>query len=152
MSDRRPSNLRLVETTLLVVIAAVLAAATINDVVRQVHVNHRLAADMRTWRAITGHNYVNLDVEEDLRHFTTRDVICGNTSPGAPGVRPQVCLIAIGPIRAGRRDVEGGFYLPPELADDAYHRYACFGSALRHHWCLLKNVPRGYPDAPLVGG
>ena len=38
------------ETIVLVVVFAFLATATINDLVRQGNINHRLIADLRTWR------------------------------------------------------------------------------------------------------
>ena len=59
-------QLRLVETTLLVLVGVLLAVATVNDVVRQTNVNHRLIADLRTWRAYTGHGYHNLSIEQEL--------------------------------------------------------------------------------------
>lgn len=149
-SANRHSNQRVIESALLALIALVLLAATVNDLVRQVHINHRLEADMHTWREVTGHHYINLSVEEDIKHFTTRDVVCGNTEPGAPGEKPQLCLIMTGPVRAKVRQVHGGFYMPPELADTPWHRYACFGSAARHHWCLMKSVPAGYPSTPVM--
>ena len=43
-------RMRLIETTLLVLVGLLLAIATVNDVVRQTHVNQRLIADLRTWR------------------------------------------------------------------------------------------------------
>ena len=42
---------RLVEVTLLILAGLLLAIATVNDLVDQTHVNHRLIADLRTWRA-----------------------------------------------------------------------------------------------------
>ena len=42
---------RLIETTLLILAGLLLAIATVNDVVDQTHVNHRLIADLRTWRS-----------------------------------------------------------------------------------------------------
>jgi hypothetical protein len=64
---------RLVETTVLVLVGLLLAVATINDVGRQTHVNHRLVADLRTWRAYTGHNYRNLSVEQNQSGRGTRE-------------------------------------------------------------------------------
>jgi hypothetical protein len=127
--------MRLVETTVLVLAALLLALATVNDVVRQTHVNHRLVADLRTWRAYTGHPYPELSIEQDFRSFTTRDVVCGNTSPGEPATRVQVCLDITGPVIGGRRAVRGGWYLPPKAEDLRAYRYACFGSATRPDRC-----------------
>ena len=64
--------------------ALLLAIATVNDVVRQTHINQRLIADLRTWRAYTGHDYKNVAIEQQLLGPTTkREVVCGNTTPGA---------------------------------------------------------------------
>lgn len=149
---RGRGELRLVESTLLALAFVVLAVAVVNDVVREAHVNERLAADVRTWRALTGHHrYHDVSEEQDLTHFTTRDVLCGNTRPGPPGAWPQVCLIVTGPIRAdGLRASHGGFYLPPYRPDVAANRYACFGSAVGEDLCRLPTPP-GYPHAPIAG-
>ncbi len=121
---------RLVETTLLVLIAVLLALGTANDVVRQTHVNQRLIADLSTWRAYTGHDYHNLSIDQKVLGETSqREVICGNTSPGGPKARTQLCLAIWGPVIAGRRTVHGGWYLPPKAEDLRAARYACFGPA-----------------------
>jgi hypothetical protein len=122
-------RLRLVESTLLVLAAILLATATINDVGRQVGVNRRLTADDATWRAYTGHAYHNLSISQQLLGSSTgREVVCGNTSPGAPKSRTQLCLAIWGPVAAGRRTVHGGWYLPPGAEDEAGLRYGCFGA------------------------
>jgi hypothetical protein len=125
--------MRLIETTLLVLVGVLLAVATGNDVVRQTHVNHRLIADLRTWRAYTGHEYHNLSIEQELLGPTSsqREVICGNTSPGAPKARTQLCLAIWGPVVDGRRRVHGGWYLPAKAEDLRAKRYGCFGPAAR---------------------
>jgi hypothetical protein len=128
-------DLRRVETTLLVLAFLVLAAATVNDLARQVHVNDRLTADLRTWRTVTGHDYHNISIEQDLEGHTKREVLCGNTSPGPPGALTQVCLIVTGPVVHGLRAVHGGFYLPPYESDVREHRYACFGTAVEQRLC-----------------
>jgi hypothetical protein len=120
---------RLIETTLLVLVGLLLAIATVNDVVRQVHVNHRLVADLRTWREYTGHDYKNLQVAQDLNGHTTREIVCGNLTPGAPKARTQLCLVMSGPVVRGRRAARGGFYLPAKVDDVRRYRYACYGSA-----------------------
>jgi hypothetical protein len=126
---RGDGRTRLIETTLLVLVGLLLAIATVNDVVRQTHVNHRLVADLRTWREYTGHAYKNLSVEQDLFGHTTRDIVCGNVTPGPPKARTQLCLALTGPVSAGRRAALGGFYLPPKVDDVRHDRYACYGSA-----------------------
>ena len=128
--EGRPSSrLRLLESIVLLAAALLLGVATVNDIVRQTHINHRLVADLRTWRAYTGHDYRRLGASQDFRHHTTREVVCGNTSPGAPGARVQLCLLVRGPVSRGRRSVSGGWYVPPRTSDVVPNRYGCFGAA-----------------------
>lgn len=126
---------RLVETTVLVLVGLLLALATVRDVVRQTGINHRLGADQRTWRAITGHDYHNLSTEQDIKGYSTRDVTCGNTSPGGPDKRTQLCLVMTGPIANGRRAAHGGYYLSPNRTDNRGERYGCFGSTKQPPLC-----------------
>jgi len=125
------SRVRLIETTLLILIGVLLAVAVVNDVVRQTHVDHRLESDLHTWRAYTRHDYHNLTIEQTVFGETsTTDVVCGNTSPGAPKARVQICLVIGGPVSHGRRAVRGGWYLPAATEEDlARDRYGCFGPA-----------------------
>jgi len=130
------SRVRLIETTLLVLIGLLLAAATINDVVRQAHVNQRLIADLSTWRRYTGHDYVNISIDQEtLGADSGREILCGNTSPGPPGARTQVCLEIWGPVVTGVRSVYGGWYLPPYTEDLHAKRYGCFGAAIAAGLC-----------------
>jgi hypothetical protein len=125
---------RLVETTLLVLVALLLATATVNDLVRNRNVNERLIADLRTWRAYTGHDYLNLTISQELLGPTSmqREVVCGNTTPGAPKATVEICLAIWGPTANGRRTVHGGWYLPAKAQDDTRAlRYGCFGPASR---------------------
>jgi hypothetical protein len=128
-------TMRLVETMVLMVVGLLLAIATIDDVVLQTHVNHRLVADLSTWRSYTGHDYKNVGVEQDVYGHTTRDTVCGNTSPGAPKERTQVCLQMTGPVVGGRREVHGGWYLPAKSDDLHAVRYGCFGRAVTEGRC-----------------
>lgn len=122
-------QLRLVESTVLVLVGLLLAIATINDVGRQVHVNQRLIADLHTWRVYTGHNYKNVAADQELLGAGSgREVVCGNTSPGAPKATTQICLTIWGPTVDGRRTVHGGWYLPAKSEDERSERYGCFGS------------------------
>lgn len=125
------SQVRLVETTLLVLVGIVLAAATVNDVVRQTGINQRLIADLKTWRQYTGHDYHNLSIDQELLGANSkREVVCGNTSPAAPKATTQVCLAIWGPVVDGRRTVQGGWYLPANVEFDVRaDRYGCFGPA-----------------------
>ena len=122
-------ELRWIETTVLVLVGILLAVATINDVARQTGVNHRLVADIRTWRLYTGHNFHNVGVDQHLLGpATKREVVCGNDVPGAPKEEIQVCLVVDGPIRDGRRKVTAGWYLRAHSEDDVRSkRYGCFG-------------------------
>jgi hypothetical protein len=148
---RGRGDLRRVESTLLVLAFLLLAVAVVNDVVLQTHVNYRITADLRTYRALTGHeSYRNISVEQDLTHHTTRDVLCGNIAPGPPGALPQICLILTGPVRHGRRVSYGGFYLPPYTPDQRVSRYGCFGSAVGEDLCGAA-VPSGALHAPVPG-
>lgn len=133
--QRGLGSLRLAETTLLILFALLLAIATVDDVVQQTHVNHRLVADLATWRAYTHHDYKSVGVEQDIKRHTTNDVVCGNTSPGGPKERTQLCLRVSGPVHADRRRVTGGYYLPPRGEDLAHLRYGCFGSAVPAELC-----------------
>ncbi|HEY5343733.1 MAG TPA: hypothetical protein VIJ66_08775 [Solirubrobacteraceae bacterium] len=126
---------RLVEVTLLILAGLLLTVAVVNDLVEQTHVNHRLIADLRTWRQYTGHDYKNLSTEQDIYGHTTRDVICGNTTPGPPGERIQLCLQMTGPVIHGRRAVPGGWYLPPKVENEPSQRYGCYGLAKGEHRC-----------------
>jgi hypothetical protein len=131
-SQEQPGTgqMRLIETTLLVLVAIVLAIATINDVARQVGVNQRLNADAATWRSYTGHAYHNITIDQELLgKATSHEVVCGNTTPGAPKSRVQLCLAIWGPVIDGRRTVHGGWYLPPGSDDQRATRYGCFGEA-----------------------
>ncbi len=125
----------LIEVTLLILAGLLLAVATVNDVVDQTHVNHRLIADLRTWRQYTGHDYKNVSTEQDLYGHTTKDVVCGNTTPGPPKERVQLCLQLTGPVIDGRRAAHGGWYLPPKTEDEPAARYGCFGSATPARYC-----------------
>jgi hypothetical protein len=126
---------RLIEITLLILAGLLLTVATVNDVVDQTHVNHRLIADLRTWRQYTGHDYKNVSTEQDLYGHTTKDVVCGNTTPGPPKERVQLCLQLTGPVIDGRRAAHGGWYLPPKTEDEPAARYGCFGSATPSQYC-----------------
>jgi hypothetical protein len=119
-----------VETAALVLVGLLLATATIADVARQSGVNGRLTADLRTWRAYTHHDYKNVSADQHLLGTATkREVVCGNTTPGPPKQRTQICLVVTGPVHAGMRTVSGGWYLPANTEDNVRsRRYGCFGS------------------------
>jgi hypothetical protein len=135
VEPRGSGRMRLVETTVLLLAGLLLAVATVNDVVRQTHINQRLVVDLHTWRTVTGHDYHGQSVEQDIYGHSTREVICGNTSPGAPKARVQLCLTITGPVARGLRSVHGGWYLPPRVEDLRAYRYGCFGTAIAQGRC-----------------
>jgi hypothetical protein len=130
-----PRRTRLIETTMLALAGLLLAIATVNDVVLQAKVNHRLVADLATWRTYTHHDYRNVSVEQDIYGHTTHEVVCGNTTPGPPRERVQICLVMTGPVSHGRRAVQSGWYLPPNAGDLSGYRYGCFGPPTPHWPC-----------------
>ena len=124
-----------VETVVLLLVGLLLAIATVNDVVLATHTNHRLVVDLRTWRHYTGHNYKNVSAEQDIRKYTTTDVVCGNTTPGPPKERIQLCLQVTGPSVNGLRTARGGWYLPPKADNLHRYRYGCFGPPKQQGVC-----------------
>ena len=137
-------ELRLIESAVLILVGLLLAVATVNDVARQAGVNHRIVADLRTWRTYTHHDYKNVGADRELLGVSTgRDVVCGNTEPGPPKARPQICLVVTGPTRNGVRTVSGGWYLPAGTEDNVRSaRYGCFGAAAKG-LCPATKSPSG---------
>ncbi|MHB8492400.1 MAG: hypothetical protein ACYDA6_09355 [Solirubrobacteraceae bacterium] len=158
-SERRGrGEQRLVESFILVLVGLVLVGATVKDLVREVHIGKRLDADLATWKAITGAYYHNPLIEQDVKHYTTRDVVCANTAKvKKPKGTVQVCFIFTGPVVHGRRAALGGYYLRAEGKDIhkpvenlPQYAYGCFGTAITEHLCAGTR-PAGGPDAPLHG-
>jgi hypothetical protein len=120
----------------LIAVGLVLTIATLNDVAIQVGKDNRFSADVHTWRADTGHDYLNITTEsgEETGHGT-RDLACANTSAGAADARTQLCLVLTGPVVHSMRTISGGFYVPPYFPDKAAHRYGCFGAAVEEGLC-----------------
>jgi hypothetical protein len=129
------AQLWLLESVVLVVVALLLATATGNDLARQIRTNHRLNADLSTWRQYTHRDFHTLSVSQDVSGLTTNEVVCGNTTPGAPKERVQLCLLVKGPVRDARRNVTGGWYLPAHVEDLHRYRYACFGTTVQEGRC-----------------
>ena len=125
----------LAESAVLVLVGVLLAIATGNDLSRQINTNHRLSADMSTWRQYTHRDFHSLSVSQDVTGLTTNEIVCGNTTPGLPKERVQLCLLLKGPVRDGRRSVAGGWYLPPHAEDLHRYRYTCFGSPVHEGRC-----------------
>jgi hypothetical protein len=111
---------------------------TEHGLARQGGVNERLLADLRTWRHYAGHVCHNVSVDRVLLGAgrspiaSQREVACGNTSPGPPKARTQICLAVWGTVVNGRRTVDGRWYLPAGAHDDLHsERYGYFGTAGR---------------------
>jgi hypothetical protein len=138
LSSERPGRgeQRLVENAVLILVGLLLAVATVYDLGHQAGINHRLGADLQTWRHYTRHDYKNVSVDRELLGISSgHDVACGNTVPGPPNERVQICLVLTGPTRGGLRSVAGGWYLPAKTVNDVRpSRYACFG-AIAHDLC-----------------
>ena len=126
------SRVWLIETVVLVLVGLLFAVAIVNDLSREAGTNHRLIADLATWRHYTDHDYVNVSIDQEtLGIDSDREVLCGNTSAAPPGARTQICLAIWGPVVNGRRSVHGGWYLPPYHPDLPANRFGCFGAAGR---------------------
>ena len=142
------------ETIVLAVLAVVLTVAVVYDVVRTVHISNRFHADLVSWESITGRRDRHAIIEQDAKTYTSRDVVCGKTvsTPSAPAV---VCLIFQGPVKAGRRDAFGGYYVlktgrrKNRVDDVASQRYACFGDAIAQGFRCRATAPPSAPDKPL---
>ncbi len=80
---------------------------------RQTHVNQRLIADLRTWRAYTGHDYHNLSIEQAAATANTPSArsSAATPRPDRPKERIQICLVIWGPDR--RRPAHGARRLVP---------------------------------------
>jgi hypothetical protein len=155
---RGRGELRIVETFVLVVAGLVLLGATFHDLVREVHIGSRLSADLASWKKITGSYYHNPLIEQDIKTYTTRDIVCANTEKGKPEGKVQICLIFTAPVHDGWRPARGGYYLIAKGTDvhepvlnKSQYAYGCFGSATAEHICLA-TPPPGEPDRPLLGG
>ena len=100
-----PARRRLwrVETTCWCSSALLLAIATVNDVVLQTHINHRL--DRRPAHVARLHR-PRLQERRPNRSCSThdrRDVVCGNTSPAAERARRSACALSAARARCCRR-------------------------------------------------
>ncbi|MDE3069521.1 MAG: hypothetical protein KGJ43_02205 [Acidobacteriota bacterium] len=149
---------RLVESFALALAGLVLAVATVHDLVREVHIGQRLDADLASWKALTGASYYhNPLIEQDVKHYTTRDIVCANTVKVKPKGSVQVCFVFTGPVIHGRRAAHGGYYLIAAGTDVhepvinlPRYAYGCFGTAVTEQLCEATRPPGG-PDAPLHG-
>lgn len=165
---RGRGEMRLIETFLLVVVGVVLLVATSHDLYREVGIGDRLAADLKSWeryvRAVYDEpgkepiKYHNPSVQQDIKTYTTRDVVCANLWKGKPEGRVMACLIFTGPYHGLYRRAQGGYYViaagtdeHQPLLNEPKYSYGCFGSAVHEGLCARAPVP-GKPDKPLLGG
>ncbi|HEX2015877.1 MAG TPA: hypothetical protein VGN69_04210 [Solirubrobacteraceae bacterium] len=130
--------LRRIETVALVLLAVLLGAAVIDDVVRQVGIDKRILLDKRTYRrefptAVTKHIFVNPGKRDTL------DIACAHL----PGATDRGCLMLTGPSqRVTTRNVVGSYRLPRRHPDKYRYRYRCAGLALERGLCPHGAAPR----------
>lgn len=127
---------RLIEGAVLVILGLLLLAATVNEVVKQSHVNERIAVDKRTWINYTGHRLKHVSVTPGLRN--SNDTAC---APPTAGAHERLCLQLTGPAHATYRTVTGGYRLPLLHPNRFRYRYGCFGAARRHRLCVGRAAP-----------
>ncbi len=152
-SDRDPASrdVRAIETTILVLLGLLLAAAVVWDVVLQVRLNKREFADRVTWLAYA--HVADIKTRLDIRPLErgTTDYVCRATSTNATQALHQVrlCLMISGPAVRGRRHVDGGYYIPPKRRDLYSYRYGCFGVPAENAFCGAANAAAA-ASAPVV--
>lgn len=150
----RRGRLYRAETVVLALVALVFTVATVYDLARTVHISNRFHADLASWTAITGRRDRHAIIEQDSKTYTTRDIVCGRAASTA-SVPAEVCLIFQGPVKDGRRNAFGGYYVLKGgrrknlVKDVASRRYACFGDAIAQGFRCLATAPPGAPDKPL---
>jgi hypothetical protein len=143
-----------VETAILIVVAAVLVAAVIYDVVRQVGINERFQVDRNTWQHYAHRTLNMIDVNPiNVTDVSPRtllvldrvsrrnvDIAC---APPAAGAQYRYCLVLGGPSQNRTyRQVLGGYDLPLYGKDLHTVRSHCFGVAARERWCQAQAVPK----------
>jgi len=156
---RGRGELRIVEIFALVIVGLVLVVATVHDLMREVHIGDRLHADLVSWKELTySPEYHNPLIEQDVKHYTSRDIVCANTEEEKPEGTIQICMVFTGPVRHGRREAKGGYYLVAKGTDihkpvlnEPQYSYGCFGTAVTEGLCEGTRPPNG-PDEPLHGG
>ena len=114
-------------------------------------VNHRLNADLRTWRAYTGHDYQNLAVDTPAARpdARKREVVCGNTSPGrAEGDAPDLPA-DLGPDR--RRPARGARRLVSAAALGGRRAPSATAASGRQRRELLPPVSAAAPPLARAG-
>jgi hypothetical protein len=129
----RRGPLWMYETFALIVIGIVLIVAVLYDVSYDVGNDHRMAADVATWRQFVGQKPTTIWAHPVVLGHT-EDVSCGTVALGPSATETQVCLLLVGPVRDGLRTIAAGWQLPWGDSDHSYDRFACFGPAASG-WC-----------------
>jgi hypothetical protein len=137
----RRGPLWMYETFVLIVVGIVLSVAVIYDLSYDVGNDHRMAADVATWRLFVGQKPTTIWAHPVQLGHTT-DVSCGTVALGPAVNETQVCLLLVGPVRNGLRRIYGGWQLAWGLSDHTGYRFACFGSVVNTHWCPRPRRPR----------
>jgi hypothetical protein len=115
------------------VIGVVLLTAVIYDLSYDVGNDHRMAADVATWRLFVGQKPDKIWAKPVVLGHT-EDVSCGSVALGPSTQETQVCLLFVGPVRNGLRPIAAAWQLPWGAADHSYLRFACLGPAASG-WC-----------------
>jgi hypothetical protein len=123
--------LRVAEVAVMWLVALLLGAAVVNDIVRAVHVNERMVVDKRTWRAYTHRTDLKkINVATGKR--SNIDVACARATPGAD---ERFCLVLGGPAKGPLRTIRGGYKLPVDKPNRYHYRWGCFGVGQTKHLC-----------------
>ena len=129
-ASRSPLSRR-IENAVLALVALVLLAAVVNDVIRQEGSDYRQLVDRHTFVRLVP-NVPPKHVETTIGARGKPDITCGRPFPGA---RVRVCLLMTGATHVRYRQVIGGYSLPYLHSDRRRFRFACRGFAVTHHLC-----------------
>ncbi|HEX4108005.1 MAG TPA: hypothetical protein VHX88_07710, partial [Solirubrobacteraceae bacterium] len=126
----RRGDRRLVESFIVGAVGALLIAATIGDLARQVRLDRRFYHDQRTFLAYTHYKPYGYGIKPGIG--TSTDIICAPTKHTAV---VNLCLVVDGRAHHAIRHIAGGFSLPLRRHDIAKYRYDCFGAAAAQRLC-----------------
>jgi hypothetical protein len=131
---------RAIELAVLLILAVLLASATIYDLSKQVGVDVRIGHDKTTWLAYTHHPVHKLTIIPGVG--SSRDVVCG---PPFTGADFRQCIVLTGATHGnGTRTVIGGYRLPLTGNDLYRHRWGCFGEPATRGFCISAARPLGW--------
>jgi hypothetical protein len=123
-----------VETLVLLLVGAVIAVASFNDIGWTVDYTGRLVADQVTWRHYTQRDTPSVGVGP-LVVGQPEDTACGDATPGPPEERTQICVLLDGPVVHGLRTVIGGWRLAARADNIPVARYDCYGAGATKALC-----------------